>query len=135
LTARRLRDHGHATWQRSGRQNRFGSTWQSVSLVQGVAVHKSLTLSQHVRQFPPIVLLVVVVVVVVVDVPQTFGVPLPPQVSGSVHVPQFSMSGQVPSLMRPQLAPSAAHVVGVQHVPRGLLPGGALLTQTPPQQL
>jgi hypothetical protein len=57
-----VRDHGHATWQRSGRQNRFGSTWQSVSLVQGVAVHKSLTLSQHVRQFPPIVLLVVVVV-------------------------------------------------------------------------
>ena len=71
---------------------------------------------------------VVEVVDVVVDVPQTFGVPPPPQVSGSVHVPQFSMSGQVPSLMRPQLAPSAAHVVGVQHVPFGLLPGGALLT-------
>jgi hypothetical protein len=47
--------------------------------------------------------------------PQTFGVPPPPQVSGAAHDPQFNMSGQVPSLMRPQVAPAAAQVVGVQH--------------------
>src|SRR5213078_996568 len=49
--------------------------------------------------------------------------------------PQLSMSGQLPSLMRPHWAPAAVHVVRVQHVPNGLLPGGALFTQTRPQQL
>ncbi len=85
---------------------------------------------------------VVVIVVVVVDVPQTFGVPPPPQVSGSVHIPQSSGARvrQVPSSIMPQWAPAASHVVGVQQAPAGLLPGGELLTHSPlwpfvPQQL
>jgi CBS domain containing-hemolysin-like protein len=80
-----------------------------------------------------VVVVVELVVVVVEVVPQTFGVPLPPQISGSVQVPQKRMSGQVPSSTRPQLAAAASHVVGVQHTPAGRLPGGALFTQTPPQ--
>ncbi len=43
--------------------------------------------------------------------PQTFGVPPPPQVSGSVQVPQSIIVPQ-PSSIMPQLALSAAQVVG-----------------------
>jgi hypothetical protein len=39
--------------------------------------------------------------------------PPPPQVSGDVHEPQLSVPPQ-PSAIVPQLAPCAAHVVGVQ---------------------
>jgi hypothetical protein len=63
--------------------------------------------------------------------PQTFAVPPPPQVLGDPQDPQSSMSGQVPSEIMPQLAPCAAQVVGVQHVPNELVS----LTQTPVQQL
>ncbi|HLY36682.1 MAG TPA: hypothetical protein VKU61_01515 [Candidatus Binatia bacterium] len=77
-------------------------------------------------------LVVVVVVVIVVEVPQTFGAPPPPQVSGSAHVPQSSVRpAQSPSAIVPQLAPAAWHVVGVQHLPNGVVP----LTHTPVQQL
>ena len=63
-------------------------------------------------------------------VPQTFGVPPPPQVCGRVHAPQSRVPPQ-PSAIIPQFAPSAAHVVGEQHVPNDfLLP----LTHTPLQQ-
>jgi hypothetical protein len=63
--------------------------------------------------------------------PQTFGVPLPPQVSGRVHVPQSRVPPQ-PSAIIPQFAPTAAHVVGVQHVPNDFLLD---LTHTPLQHL
>lgn len=91
-------------------------------------------------QFPPLpqvatVVLVVVLVVVVVVVSQTFGVPAPSQIWPAGQSPQFSMFGQLPLAMRPQSTPAAAQVVGVQHLPNGRLPGGALFTQTPPQQL
>ena len=81
-----------------------------------------------------IVVVVVELVVVVVVVSQT----LPVQTCPAGQSPQLSMSGQLPSLMRPHS--SAAHLVGVQHVPNGLLPGGLLLTHSPlcpfvPQQL
>jgi len=78
-----------------------------------------------------IVVVVVELVVVVVVVSQT----LPVQTCPAGQSPQLSMSGQLPSLMRPHWAPAAVHVVRVQHVPNGLLPGGALFTQTRPQQL
>jgi hypothetical protein len=47
--------------------------------------------------------------------PQTFGVPLPPQVcgAGQVPVPQVTVPPQ-PSGMVPQFFPWAVHVVGVQ---------------------
>src|SRR5262249_28096009 len=49
---------------------------------------------------------------------------------GRVHVPQSRVPPQ-PSAIVPQFAPTAAHVVGVQHVPDDfLLPG----THTPLQQ-
>jgi hypothetical protein len=82
-----------------------------------------------------VVVVDVLVVVVVVVIPQTFGVPPPPHTSGAAQSPQKSVSGQVPSLMSPQLAPTAAQLIGVQHVPRGRLPNGAVLMQTPPQHL
>src|SRR5438034_7742454 len=44
---------------------------------------------------------------------QTFAVPPPPQVWGAVQVPQASRPPH-PSARDPQLAPCAAHVVGVQ---------------------
>jgi hypothetical protein len=65
--------------------------------------------------------------------PHTFAVPPPPQVLGDVQDPQSSTSGHVASEIMPQLAPCAAQVVAVQHVPNLLV--GALLTQSPPQQL
>jgi len=81
---------------------------------------------------------VVVVVVVVVD-SQTW---LMVQISPVGQSPQFSGARvrQVPSTIMPQWAPAASHVVGVQHFPTGLLPGGVLLTHSPlcpfvPQQL
>jgi len=77
-----------------------------------------------------VVVMVLVVVVVVVVEPQTFGVP-PPQVCGRVHVPQLRLPPQ-PSAIIPQFAPTAAHVVGVQHVPKNFLLD---LTHTPLQQL
>ena len=82
-----------------------------------------------------VVVVEVLVVEVEVVVSQALAVP---QISPAGQSPQLSMSGQLPSLMRPHW--SAAHVVGVQHVPNGLLPGGALLTHSPlcpfvPQQL
>jgi hypothetical protein len=67
------------------------------------------------------VVLVVVELLLVVGAPQTFGVPLPPQVSGRVHVPQSRVPPQ-PSAIIPQFAPSAAHeVVAEQHVPNDFL--------------
>ncbi len=78
-----------------------------------------------------VMVLVVVVVVVVVVEPQTYGVPPPPQVCGRVHVPQLRVPPQ-PSAIIPQFAPTAAHVVGVQHVPKDFLLD---LTHTPLQQL
>ena len=45
--------------------------------------------------------------------PQTFGVPLPPQVSGLEQVPQASVPPQ-PSPTEPQVAPRALHVLGTQ---------------------
>ena len=63
--------------------------------------------------------------------PQTFGVPPPPQVSGRVHVPQPRVPPQ-PSAIVPQFAPAAAHVVGVQHVPKDFLVD---LPHNPLQQL
>jgi hypothetical protein len=63
-----------------------------------------------------VVVVVTVVVVVVVQVPQ---LRVPPQPSGIV----------------PQVAPWAAHVVRVQHTPKGFEPGGAPLTHAPLQQL
>jgi len=64
-----------------------------------------------------------------ITVPQTFGVPPPPQVSGRVHVPQSRVPPQ-PSAIMPQFAPAAAHVVGEQHVPDDFL---LELTHTPLQ--
>lgn len=55
--------------------------------------------------------------------PHTFGVPPPPHVLGDVQEPQSSASGQVPSGIVPQVAPCAAHVVCVQHVPNKLVAG------------
>src|SRR5262245_66444055 len=45
--------------------------------------------------------------------PHTFGTPPPPQVWGAVHTPQVSVPPQ-PLEIVPQVAPCAAHVVGVQ---------------------
>lgn len=81
-----------------------------------------------------VVVTVVVVTVLVVVVPQTFGV-WAPQIAGGVQLPQFSVLRQLPLLTNPQLAPSASHVVVVQQMPFGRLPGGLLLTHTLPQQL
>jgi len=46
-------------------------------------------------------------------VPQTLGIPPPPQVSGAVHVPQLSELPQ-PSPWVPQFTASSAHVFGTQ---------------------
>ena len=43
--------------------------------------------------------------------PQTFGVPLPPQVPDA-QLPQFSVSPQLSEIV-PQFLPSWAHVVGM----------------------
>src|SRR5215472_1822849 len=51
-------------------------------------------------------------------VPHTFGVPAPPQISGSAQMPQASQLPQ-PSTIPPQLAPCASQVVGV-HGPQTL---------------
>src|SRR5438128_12362160 len=77
-----------------------------------------------------VVVMVLVVVVVVVVEPQTFGVPPPPQVCGRVHVPQLRVPPQ-PSAIIPQFAPTAAHVVGVKHVPKNFF---LAWTHTPLQQ-
>jgi hypothetical protein len=78
-----------------------------------------------------VVVELVVVAVVVVGVTQMLSV----QTSPAGQSPQFSMSGQLPSMTRPHSAPSAVHDEGVQQVPFGRFPGGLLLTQTRPQQL
>jgi hypothetical protein len=62
--------------------------------------------------------------------PQTFGIPPPPQVWGGVQAPQWSVPPQ-PSGIGPQLAPACAHVVGV-HPPHALPPGK--VRQVPLQQ-
>jgi hypothetical protein len=79
-----------------------------------------------------VVLEVLVVLDVVVVVPQTFGVPPPPQVAGAAHVPQSSALPH-PFGTDPHSAPASAHVVGVQHMPNGFDPGGAPLMHAPPQ--
>jgi hypothetical protein len=72
-----------------------------------------------------------VVVVVVVVVSQTLAL----QTCPVGQSPQFSVSGQLPSMIKPHCAPSGVHDEGVQHCPFGRFPGGWLLTQTRPQQL
>jgi hypothetical protein len=52
--------------------------------------------------------------------PHLLGVPLPPQVSGSVHVPHWTTPPQ-PSEIGPQSAPAWAQVLGVQMAPPHLL--------------
>src|SRR5262249_34343916 len=49
-------------------------------------------------------------------VPQTLGVPPPPQDSLPMQVPQSRRPPQ-PSLMGPQFAPCCAHVVADEHMP------------------
>ena len=70
---------------------------------------------------PVVVVVELVVVDVVVAVSQTWAAL---QVSPAGQSPQFSVSGQLPSLMRPHSAPAAVQLVGVQHCPLGRFPGG-----------
>ena len=56
-----------------------------------------------------------------VVLPQTPGVPPPPQLSGALHEPQLRTPPQ-PSAHEPQFFPSAAQVVGVQEEPAHLPP-------------
>jgi hypothetical protein len=67
-----------------------------------------------------VVVVVGVVVVVVVVVSQTLAV----QTCPVGQSPQFSVSGQLPSMIKPHCAPSAVHDEGVQHCPFGRFPGG-----------
>src|SRR5689334_16997280 len=60
--------------------------------------------------------------------PQTLAVPPPPQVWGDVHEPQVNMPPQLSEIC-PQLAPCAAHVVGVQ------VPMPQTLAVPPPPQV
>jgi hypothetical protein len=106
---------------------------QSVSTLQEVshAVSDALQSSAVVVVFF-VVVLVLVVDVVVVEVPQTFAVPPPPQVSGAVQVPQFTIPPQ-PLGTVPQSSPAGHVVAAVQQMPNGFDPGGAPLMHNPPQ--
>jgi hypothetical protein len=77
------------------------------------------------------------VVVTLPPLPHTLALPLPPQVSGKVQVPQFNVPPQ-PSSTVPQFAHCTAHVVGVQPQRPGVppppqVPGGVHIPQEPPQ--
>ena len=107
------------------------STVDSQPVWQGSTPHGSASQAPHVGQLRIVVEVVLVVstVVLVVMVSQTLAV----QTCPDGQLPQFSVLGQLPLSMRPHWP--AAHVVAVQHIPNGLLPGGWLLMQILPQQL
>jgi hypothetical protein len=93
-------------------------------------LHGSPNHCAHVGQKSVVVELVLLVeVVVVVMAIQTLLV----HASPVGQSPQFRITGQLPSLMRPHWP--GAHVVGVQQIPASRLPGGLLLTHALPQQL
>lgn len=97
-----------------------------------VSVQKPAQSVSPVGHTSVVVVVEIMVVVVVLDVPQTFGVPPPPHVAGSVHVPQSRVRpAQSPLEIVPQFAPAAWHVVGAQHMPDTPV----ILTQLPLQQL
>src|SRR5258708_5484519 len=66
--------------------------------------------------------------------PHTLGVPPPPRVSGGVQGPQFTVPPQ-PSPMKPQFAPTAAHVVGTHGLPSTENESPHTLAMPPPPQI